>query len=68
MYVLIFGVPSIDLLKLLTEKLQQISPVQSIRKVDYPDPEAFTDTYLVKFDTVNSARYGAFLNPFYLKL
>ncbi|KAM3186541.1 hypothetical protein ACTXT7_004112 [Hymenolepis weldensis] len=56
MYVLIFGVPSIDLLELLTERLQQISPVQSIRKVDYPDPEAFTDTYLVKFGTVNSAR------------
>ncbi|VDN97671.1 unnamed protein product [Rodentolepis nana] len=56
MYLLIFGVPSIDLSNLLTEKIQQISPVQSIRKIDYPDPEAFTDTYLLKFATINFAR------------
>nr|CDS26725.1 hypothetical transcript [Hymenolepis microstoma] len=56
MYLLIFGVPSIDLSNLLTEKIQQISPIQSIRKIDYPDPEAYTDTYLLKFATINFAR------------
>ncbi|KAM7540240.1 hypothetical protein Aperf_G00000030515 [Anoplocephala perfoliata] len=56
MYLLIFGVPSLDLSKPLTEKIQQISPLQHIRQVKYPNSEAFTDTYLVKLDSVSSAR------------
>ncbi|KAL5960873.1 RNA-binding protein 48, partial [Taenia solium] len=75
-YLLIFGVPSIGLLKPLEERIQKIEDVQQIRKVSHPESEEFTETYIVKFRSVNLARnvkrrlddssfYGGFLHIVY---
>ncbi|KAL5111658.1 hypothetical protein TcWFU_002867 [Taenia crassiceps] len=55
-YLLIFGVPSIDLIMPLKERIQQIEDVQHIRKVNHPECEEFTETYIAKFRSVNLAR------------
>ncbi|VDM16044.1 unnamed protein product [Hydatigera taeniaeformis] len=76
MYLLIFGAPSIGLLKPLKERIQQFEEIQQISKVSHPEAEEFTETYLVKFRSVNLARnvkrrlddssfYGAFLHIVY---
>ncbi|VDK23056.1 unnamed protein product [Taenia asiatica] len=75
-YLLIFGVPSIGLLKPLEERIQKIEDVQQIRKVNHPESEEFTETYIAKFRSVNLARnvkrrlddssfYGGFLHIVY---
>lgn len=76
MYLLIFGVPSIDLLNPLKERIQQIESMHQFHKVTHPESEAFTETYIAKFGSVNSARnvkrrlddspfYGGFLHIVY---
>uniref|UniRef100_A0A5K3FWS3 RNA-binding protein 48 n=1 Tax=Mesocestoides corti TaxID=53468 RepID=A0A5K3FWS3_MESCO len=75
-YLLFFGVPSLDLMNALKNRIEQTVPLVSIREVNYPESEEFTTTYLVKFDCVNSARrvrrrlddasfYGGFLHIVY---
>ncbi|VDP91369.1 unnamed protein product [Echinostoma caproni] len=56
-YLLLFGVPSVNLDQQLKDQCKQIGPLQSITKLtDYPERERFTDVFLVKFDSVQTAR------------
>ncbi|CAL8075128.1 unnamed protein product [Calicophoron daubneyi] len=56
-YVLICGVPSIKLEQVLKDKCKQYGRVELIRKLpDYPQQAEFTETFLVKFDSVQTAR------------
>ncbi|CAH8553012.1 unnamed protein product [Schistosoma intercalatum] len=58
-YLLIFGVPSLDLEHPLKEKCKQYGNVQSVVKIiDYPDKETFTDVFVVKYDNLKAARYA----------
>ena len=56
MYLLFFGVPSIALSKELEEKIQAVAPFKQMYKVLHSESEEFTETFLVKFNSVNSAR------------
>ncbi|VDP52015.1 unnamed protein product [Schistosoma margrebowiei] len=56
-YLLIFGVPSLDLEHPLKEKCKQYGNVQSLVKIiDYPNKETFTDVFVVKYDNLKAAR------------
>ncbi|CAI2729777.1 unnamed protein product [Schistosoma spindalis] len=58
-YLLIFGVPSLDLEHPLKEKCKQYGNVQSMVKIiDYPNKETFTDVFVVKYDNLKAARYA----------
>uniref|UniRef100_A0A0X3Q1C2 RNA-binding protein 48 n=1 Tax=Schistocephalus solidus TaxID=70667 RepID=A0A0X3Q1C2_SCHSO len=56
MYLLIFGVPSLGLEKQLKDKIKKICPLKSLEKVEHPDTERFTETFLTKFENVGAAR------------
>ncbi|KAF7261414.1 hypothetical protein EG68_01208 [Paragonimus skrjabini miyazakii] len=56
-YLLIFGIPSIDLEHALRDKCKHFGTVERLIKLsEYPEKERFTDVFLVKFDSVSSAR------------
>ncbi|VDN24606.1 unnamed protein product [Dibothriocephalus latus] len=57
MYLLIFGVPSLGLEKHLKDKIKKICPPKSLEKVEHPDTERFTETFLTKFENVGAARW-----------
>ncbi|VEL15020.1 unnamed protein product [Protopolystoma xenopodis] len=56
-YLILKGVPSLDLEKVLKEKLKKFGAVDSIRVLDdYPYTESFTQVFVVKMSSVLSAR------------
>ncbi|KAF5405475.1 hypothetical protein PHET_01040 [Paragonimus heterotremus] len=56
-YLLVFGIPSIDLEHALRDKCKHFGTVERLIKLsEYPEKERFTDVFLVKFDSVSSAR------------
>lgn len=56
-YLLLFGVPSVNLDQQLKDRCRQIGPLQQLTKlIDYPEKELFTDVFLAKFDSVQTAR------------
>lgn len=56
-YVILFGLPSINLEQPLKDRCKRFGSVELIRNLsDYPEKELFTDVFLVKMDSVQSAR------------
>lgn len=56
-YLLIFGVPSLDLEHPLKERCKQYGNVQSVVKIiDYPNKETFTDVFVIKYNNLKAAR------------
>ncbi|KAA3671599.1 uncharacterized protein DEA37_0014245 [Paragonimus westermani] len=56
-YLLVFGIPSIDLEHALRDKCKHFGTVERLIKLsEYPEKERFTDVFLVKFDSIPSAR------------
>ncbi|KAH8870309.1 RNA-binding protein 48 [Schistosoma japonicum] len=58
-YLLIFGVPSLNLDQPVKERCRHYGNIDSVVKIiDYPDKELFTDVFLVKYNNLRAARCG----------
>ncbi|KAH8870310.1 RNA-binding protein 48 [Schistosoma japonicum] len=58
-YLLIFGVPSLNLDQPVKERCRHYGNIDSVVKIiDYPDKELFTDVFLVKYNNLRAARYA----------
>ncbi|EEB12793.1 conserved hypothetical protein [Pediculus humanus corporis] len=57
-HLLVFGVPSLKLDKELSKRFSKYGPVKSVKRVQYPDVEPFTEVFHIQYLSLSNARFA----------